>query len=47
MLVFVEDAAEPVSSADVKLIESVWFGERLGGRPQWRAVQAAVGPVFV
>jgi hypothetical protein len=29
MLVFVEDAAEPVSSVDIKLVESVWFGERL------------------
>jgi hypothetical protein len=30
MLVFVEDAAEPVSSADAKLIESTWSVERLG-----------------
>jgi hypothetical protein len=28
-----EDAAESVSSKDVKLIESAWSGERLGGRP--------------
>jgi hypothetical protein len=42
-----EDAAEPVSSEDVKLIESAWFGEWLGGRPQRRAVQAPVGAVFV
>jgi hypothetical protein len=33
MLVFVEYAAESVSSADVKLVESVWFGERLGCWP--------------
>ena len=33
MLVLMEDAAESVSSKDVKLFESVWFGERLGGRP--------------
>jgi hypothetical protein len=32
MLVFVENAAEPVSSADVKLIGSAWFIERLGRR---------------
>jgi hypothetical protein len=28
-----EDAAESVSSKDVKLLESAWFGERLGSRP--------------
>jgi hypothetical protein len=33
MLVFVEYAAEPVSSADVELVESVWFGERVGRWP--------------
>jgi hypothetical protein len=33
MLVLMEDAAEPVSSVDVKLIELAWFGERLGCRP--------------
>jgi hypothetical protein len=33
MLVLIEDAAEPVSSKDVKLIESAWLGERLGDRP--------------
>lgn len=42
-----QDAAEPVSSEDVKLFELPWFGERLGCRPQWRAVQAAVGAVGV
>jgi hypothetical protein len=42
-----EDTAEPVSSADVKRIESAWFGERIGGWPQRRAVQAAVMPVLV
>lgn len=47
MLVFMEDAAEPVSWADVELVESAWFGERCGGRPQWRAVQAVVGSVLV
>jgi hypothetical protein len=30
-LVFVEDAAESVSAADVELVESVWFGEWIGG----------------
>src|SRR4051812_39533128 len=34
MLVFVEYSAESVSSADVELVESVWFGERFGGRPE-------------
>jgi hypothetical protein len=29
----VEYAAEPVSSADVELVESVWFGKRLGRWP--------------
>jgi hypothetical protein len=29
-LILMKDAAEPVSSKDVKLIESAWFGERLG-----------------
>jgi hypothetical protein len=33
MLVLVEDAAEPVSSKNVKLIELAWLGERFGGRP--------------
>jgi hypothetical protein len=33
MLVFVEYAAESVSSVDVELVESVWFGERVGGWP--------------
>jgi hypothetical protein len=33
MLVFVKDAAEPVSSEDVKLIELAWFGKRFGGGP--------------
>jgi hypothetical protein len=33
MFVLMENAAEPVSSKDVKLIESTRFGERLGGRP--------------
>jgi hypothetical protein len=33
MPVLMENAAEPISSTDVKLIESAWFGERLGGRP--------------
>jgi hypothetical protein len=33
MLVLMEDAAEPVSSEDVELIELAWFGERLGCRP--------------
>jgi hypothetical protein len=30
VLVFVEYAAESVASADVELVESVWFGERIG-----------------
>jgi hypothetical protein len=47
MLVFVEDAAEPVSSADVKLIQSACFIERLGCRPKRRAVQGTVMPVLV
>ncbi|MFL6055435.1 MAG: hypothetical protein ACJ72W_21415 [Actinoallomurus sp.] len=47
MLVLVEGAPEPVLSAEVKLIEPAWFGERLGGRPERRAVQAAVMPVLV
>jgi hypothetical protein len=46
-LVFVEYAAESVSSADVKLVESVWFGERVGRWPERRAVQGAVVPVLV
>jgi hypothetical protein len=33
MLVLMEDAAESVSSEDVKLFESAWFAERLGRRP--------------
>jgi hypothetical protein len=33
VLVFMEDAAEPVSSEDVELIELAWFAERLGCRP--------------
>ena len=33
MLVLMENAAESISSRDVKLIESAWFSERLGGRP--------------
>ena len=33
MLVLMKDAAEPVSSEDVELIEFAWFGERLGCRP--------------
>jgi hypothetical protein len=32
MLVLTENAAEPVSSTDVELTESVWFSERLGDR---------------
>jgi hypothetical protein len=36
-----------VSSADVELFESVWLGERLGGRPKGRVVQDAVVPVLV
>jgi hypothetical protein len=32
-LVFVEDAAESVLSADVELIESAWFIQRLGRWP--------------
>jgi hypothetical protein len=47
MLVLMENAAEPVASTDVKLIESTRFGERLGGRPSRRTVQAPVEPVFV
>ncbi|MFL6056733.1 MAG: hypothetical protein ACJ72W_28125 [Actinoallomurus sp.] len=47
MLVFVEDAAEPVSSADVKLIESACFIERFGRRPKRLAVQGTVMPVLV
>jgi hypothetical protein len=43
MLVFVEDAAESVVSADVKVIESTRVGDPVG---QWaqgrRAVQGAV-----
>jgi hypothetical protein len=44
MFVRVEYAAESVSSADVELVESVGFGERLGGWPEGRAVQ---GPVVM
>jgi hypothetical protein len=29
-LVFVEYAAESVSAADDELVESVWFGKRVG-----------------
>jgi hypothetical protein len=32
MLVLTENAAEPVSSTDVKPIELAWFSERLGDR---------------
>jgi hypothetical protein len=31
-LVFVEDAAESIASADVEAVESVRFGDRLGER---------------
>src|SRR4051812_32661547 len=47
MLVFVEYAAESVSSADVEVVELLWFGDRIGGRPERRAVQGAVVPVLV
>ena len=47
MLVFVEYAAEPVSSADVEPVESGWFGERLGDRPEGRATQGSMVPVLV
>jgi hypothetical protein len=30
MVALMEDAAESVSSEDVKLVELAWFGERLG-----------------
>jgi hypothetical protein len=30
MSVFVEDAAEPTTSSDVEVVESVRFGDRLG-----------------
>jgi hypothetical protein len=35
LLILMEDAAEPVSSEDVRMIELAWFGERLGCQP-WR-----------
>jgi hypothetical protein len=47
MLVFVEYAAESVSSEDVELVESIWFGERIGGQPEGRAAQGSVVPVLV
>jgi hypothetical protein len=47
MLVFVEDAAEPVSSADIELVELAWFGERFGCRPEGRTAQGSVVPVLV
>jgi hypothetical protein len=47
MLVFVEDAAEPVSSADIKLVESAWLGEWFGCRPEGRTAKGSVVPVFV
>jgi hypothetical protein len=47
MLVFVEDAGEPVSSADIKLVESVWFGEWFGRRPEGRTAKGSVVPVLV
>jgi hypothetical protein len=47
MLVFVEYAAESVSSADVELVESVWSGDWLGRWPEGRAVQGAVRSVLV
>jgi hypothetical protein len=47
MLVLVEDAAKPVLSEDVELIELAWFGERLGCRPKRCTVQAPVGAVGV
>jgi hypothetical protein len=47
VLVFVEYAAESVSSADVELVESAWFDEGVGRGPEGRAFQGAVGSVFV
>ncbi|WP_408057623.1 hypothetical protein [Streptomyces chiangmaiensis] len=43
-----EEAAESVMSADVEAVESVWFGDRFGARPQGcSAVQGAVRPMLI
>src|SRR3954452_8299424 len=48
MLVFVEDAAESVTSSDVEVVKSVRFGDRLGERTQGcRGAERAMGPVLV
>src|SRR5438034_4408110 len=46
--VFMEDAAESITSSDVESSEWVRFGDRLGERAQGcRSAERAMGPVFV
>ncbi len=48
VLVFVEDSAESIISADVEVVESARFRDRLGERAQrCRGAQRTVGPVLV
>ncbi len=48
MCVLVEDAAEAITSMDVRPVESAGFGDRFGNWPQGcRAVQGAVRPMLV
>lgn len=47
-MVFVEDAAEPISSSDGEVIQPVWFSERLGEWVLWScSVQGAVCSMVV
>jgi hypothetical protein len=48
VLVFVEDAAESVTSSDVEVVKLVRFGDRLGEWTQGcRSAERAMGPVLV
>ena len=47
MLVLVEDAAESVSSEEVKLIELAWFGKRFGAGRSGAPFKLRWGPVGV
>ena len=48
MLVFVEDAAEAVASADIEARDLLRVGHRFGKRAQGRStLEGSVGPVLV
>jgi len=48
MIVFVEESAESVVSADAQTGEGYGFGDRLGQRAQWPGVRdAAVRPMLI